>query len=291
MAAQIDVIIPAVRAAACVGKALYSLSRNSVRPQLVTVVSNELDDDLPTHGLDVRLIRFASEHYPVGDRDVALRRDIGIWLSPCSHVLTFDDDQLAPPNLIEASLAILGRRPYCWGHYRFTDFSRYGLDALLALRPEQGRTREHPANAWHGWMSCYGGLFAAERQLVQAVGGFDLIFCGRHAGEDQNLGRRLAWHLDRSERVFIHEPPFAWHPEQRIPWGTPRYTNLCPCGHRLEVTRRGWVDLLQCRACPYFEVVRGELFGTGVAIPFDLDRITTRISELRGPREQTAPHG
>jgi hypothetical protein len=276
----LDLIIPVMRPAACVANVLYSLSRNTIQPDVVSIVSNELDSDLPSYGLNVRLIRFTSAHYPVGDRDVALRRNIGIWSSTCAYVVTFDDDQLAPRNLIETSARLLERKPYFWGHHRFVDFSGRSVDELLQLGPEQGRAREHPPNAWHQWMSCYGGLFGAQRELVQGLGGFDLIFCGRHSGEDQNLGKRIAWHVDRSERVFIHEPPFAWHPEQKIAWTAPRYCNLCSGEHRLAHARQGHIEIRKCQVCPYFEIVTGDLFSAEVAMAFDPSKIVTVIESI-----------
>ena len=276
----LDLIIPAMRPAECVANVLYSLSRNTVQPDVVSIVSNELDSDLPSYGLNVRLIRFTSEHYPVGEQDVALRRNVGIWSSTCAHIVTFDDDQLAPPNLIETSARLLERKPYFWGHHRFVEFSGRSVDELLQMDPEQGRAREHPPNAWHQWMSCYAGVFGAERELVQRLGGFDLIFCGRHAGEDQNLGKRIAWHVDRSERVFIHEPPFAWHPERKIAWSAPRYRNLCSSEHRLAPAWQGHVEIRKCQVCPYFEIVTGNLFSAEVAMAFDPSKVATLIEPL-----------
>ena len=278
---SLDIIIPAMRPAACVANVLYSLSRNTVRPEVVSVVSNELDNgDLPSYGLNVRLIRFTSDHYPVGERDVALRRNVGILSSTSTHVVTFDDDQVAPPNMVEASLRLIEQKPYFWGHYRYAEFSAHGVEELLRMEASRGRPREHPPNAWHQWMSCYAGLFGAERELVQRLGGFDLIFCGRHAGEDQNLGRRLAWHVDHGERVFIHEPPFAWHPEERIAWSMPRYRNLCTGEHRLAPAWHSHVEVRRCEVCPYFEVVTGNLFSSEVVLPYDPAKVSTVVENV-----------
>ena len=155
-------------------------------------------------------------------------------------------------NLVETSLELLGRHRYFWGHHRYISFSRYRVDDLLALPPARGRTREHPANAWHGWMSCYGGLFGAAKTVVQEVGGFDMIFSVRQAGEDQNLGRRLALGLDGRDRVFIYEPPFAWHPEENLPWAPALYTNLCAQEHQLSHRDLNGLTLEECSRCPSF---------------------------------------
>lgn len=265
---EIDVIIPSTRPDA-VEKALYSLSRGSVLPDAVTVVSNEAGERLPGHGMNVRLIRFRSSAYPIGSHDVVLRRNIGIWSSGCSHVITFDDDQVAPVNLIETAARLLREKRYFWGHYRYVDFGFHSVDQLLHMDAACGRTREHPPNAWHAWLSCYAGLFGAERDVLLQLGGFDMAFCGRHAGEDQNLGRRLARRLDGCERVFIHEPPFAWHPTGKLPWAKAGYTNLCSAAHRLFRTRRGGIEVETCYVCPHFRALEVDLYRDDVRMRYD----------------------
>jgi hypothetical protein len=266
---SLDVIVPSVRPAT-VGRLVESLARNTVRPASVSIVSNEVDASLETHGLDVRLLRFRSEEYPIGDRDVALRRDVGIWSSQASHVLTLDDDVVAPANLIETSLALLADEPYFWGHYRYISFTGYALERLVELPPELGRKRESPPNSWHLWMSCYAGAFGAERELVQRVGGFDLAFSGRHSGEDQSLGKRLAEHVAGTERVFIHEPPFVWHPTEPDEWERPRYSNLCDGEHDLEEADMNGLPVASCRRCPWYVATdESRLFSGEVFVPYD----------------------
>ncbi len=105
---SLDVVVPALRTAT-IDRLLASLAQGTVRPDAVSLVSNEVPDGLETYGLQVRLLRFRSDRYPIGDRDLALRRDVGIWCSECSHVLTLDDDLVAPANLVETSLELLDR--------------------------------------------------------------------------------------------------------------------------------------------------------------------------------------
>ena len=84
---EIDVIVP-VRREATIERLLISFSRNTVWPHAVTLVSNELDDrSVQCRGLNVRILRFQSHEYPIGDCDVALRRNVGIWASESSHPL------------------------------------------------------------------------------------------------------------------------------------------------------------------------------------------------------------
>jgi hypothetical protein len=242
-------------------------------------VSNEVDPDLETHGLNVRILEFQSDTYPYGELDLALRRNVGVFHSRGSHVLIFDDDHVAPRDMIEAARALLEEKPYVWGHYRYTDFAGRSLEELVRLEPERGRPREHPPNSWHLWMSCYGGMFAAERELLEEFGGFDLIFSGRFDGSDQDLGRRLAQALNRSDRVYIHEPPFAWHPERRPDWPAVRRSNLCRGAHRLVADRVGDVAVERCEDCPYHVAVDGPIgFHDETVIRFDpgLVKVTER---------------
>jgi|SRR5215472_4679957 len=278
---EIDVVVPSIRPAG-LQWVLDSLGRNRRRPDLVTIVTNELDRDLECHGLDVRVLSFSSDRYPVGCCDLALRRNLGFWFSPCTHVMLFDDDHVAPVGLVESTLQRLAERPFCWGHYRFLPFEGRSLDEILRLPPEAGRPRELPPNAWHGYQSCFGGLFAARRDVVIELGGFDLLFLGRCANEDQSFGRRLALRHDGVERAFVHEPPFAWHPEARLPYSLPAYTNLCSADHDLQEAEAGGVAILRCRRCPYHRHNDSEstLFGDGVVMPFDPDEVEVRTLSL-----------
>ena len=264
---EVDVVIPTVRSDS-VQWVLYSLSKNTVKPDLVTIVSNDIGKDLPCYGLKVRLVQFNSTHYPIGQLDVALRRNVGIWSSPCSHIITFDDDQLAPHNMIRESVELLKKQSYFWGHHRYIDFSNHSVDEIILMAPEKGRSREKTVNAWHYWYSCYGGLFGAERTLVQELGGFDMAFSGRHGGEDQNLGRRLIRAIDHSNKVFIHEPPFAWHPEKKIPY-SPSSSNLCSSKHQISRFSHDGLDLEKCDLCPYFKVLNNIVDSDNIIMRFD----------------------
>ena len=166
----LDVVIPALRRHT-IEALLESLALNTDSPDCVTIVGEEIPCSVETYGLPVRLLRFRSARYPIGDCDVALRRDVGIWFSECSHVVTLDDDLVAPRDLVETSRAILEREPYFWGHYRFVDFQHFSLSELSAMPPSRGRSRERAPNVWHLWMSCYGGLFGGARSILIDHGG------------------------------------------------------------------------------------------------------------------------
>lgn len=282
MLMKLDIIVPTMRPH-LLERVLFSLSRNRTRPDLVTIVTNELLDPPPCFGLDVRVIRFSTSKYPFGCKDVALRRNIGIWSSPGTHVLTFDDDQLAPPDMLESSLKVLREEPYLWGHYRYLDFADHSVESILGLPKELGRARESPPNAFHGWQSGYAGLFACEITLLKAVGGFDMAFCGRHAGEDQNLARRLCLAMGRPDRIIVHEPPFAWHPERREVWATPRAHNLCD-HHALVESRIGRHRLLRCTNCPHYEFGDDVLPSDQVVMRFDPSLVDLSIEVLSSSR-------
>jgi hypothetical protein len=278
---DLDVIVPVRRQATVVDLLLRSFSRNTVWPHAVTLVSNELDSkQIQSHGLNLRILRFESDEYPIGWCDVALRRNVGIWASMASHILMFDDDQIASPDLVQETLRVLGSEPYCWGHYRFIDFASRSLDEIMTLPPEAGRTREMPPNAWHSWRSAYAGLFAAPRALLQRVGGFDMMFSGRHGGEDQDLGRRLAALVHHSDRVYVHEPPFAWHPEHNIPWDEPRYSNVCADTHEVVHGEIMGVTVHRCSRCPFYWVPDEALTKGEVSMPFDVSRVRTRVERI-----------
>ncbi|MFG1605016.1 hypothetical protein [Actinoplanes sp. NPDC049265] len=259
-ATDIDVVVPA-RRAATVSRLLMGLAAGDDRPDLVTLIGHEVPDDQPAFGLTVRLLRPASTRYPIGDHDVAVRRNIGIWRSPCARIIGLDDDVVPAADTVAACRRLLAEDAYVWGHHRYRDLSAVGTDPELVARlvhtpAGAGRSRELGVNRWHLYQSCYAGMFAARRDELIASGGFDLAYCGRHAGEDQDLGLRLARRIHGREQVFIHEPPFAWHPEQPEPWGPPGWTNLCSGGHRTRSTVRNGLDLMSCLDCPWMTTDR-----------------------------------
>ena len=275
---ELDVVIPALREE-ILDDTLWSLAHGTAKPTLVTVVSNEVSADRETYGLDVRVLRFRTDAYAVGDGDLALKRNIGIWASPCTHIMTFDDDQVAPATLVAATVGLLAEAAYAWGHHRFVNYASYAREQLLELGPERGATREHPPNAWHFWLSCYGGLFAARRSVIVDVGGYDMRFCGRHAGEDQDFGRRLAKALDGRDTVFIHEPPFAWHPTERLDVPPRAWSNLC-AEHRLVALEIDGVPGSRCSDCPYVRLDDPPELRDEPLVPYDHGAVELEILDV-----------
>ena len=137
----LDIVIPVLRTRT-IGRLLQSLSLGTGRPDAVTLVSNEVPLDVDAFGLPVRVIRFSSDTVPVGHGDVALRRDIGIWASHCSHVVTLNDNLVAAASLVAASRDLLRERPYFWGHHRYVSFADHRVADLVSLPAD----RAGPAN-------------------------------------------------------------------------------------------------------------------------------------------------
>lgn len=286
---MIDVVVPSLRKDT-VQRLIHSLSLGTQKPGAVSVVSNEIDT-LDTYGLNVRLIRFTSDYYPVGYKDVALRCNVGIWASEADMVFISGDDQIASPTTIEDGAQLLLKKPYWWGHHRLTSFKDKSVEEVMAMHPSMGRSRETAIPAWHLYQSCYSGSFAFRRKVVEEIGGFDMLFNCRHGGEDQNIGLRLAWKYEQTNRVYIHEPPYWWHSTDADPWVTPEYSNLCD-SHELREESYSGYKFEFCDNCPYYRYIGPEelLFSSSKAImPYDNDRIKVRID--RPIDGLVKPHG
>jgi len=268
---SLDIVIPATRRT--VNQLLWSLSQGTACPDRVIVVTNEVECiESFTDKFPVDVISFSSRHHPIGQFDQALRRNIGIWDSTADYVMTLDDDQYAPRNLVTSALAEVKKRRIVWGHHRFIDFEAFG-DGLLDLPPSRGRSRESHVNGEHLWMSCYAGLMVAERELLLEVGGYDMMFLCRGGNEDQNLGRRINHFLDRGDRIWVSEPPFAWHPEKARTHGNLKNNTCGVSSAWLEPSIINGVKFDKCSkpACTYrvFADEKERLFTDSVVIPYD----------------------
>jgi hypothetical protein len=270
---RLEVLIPVARPT--IQRALQSLSCQTEPPDLVTLIGNAPQLlDLDPCGLPVRILRHTSRVYCYGIRDIVLGRNVGVWWAQEPWVLCFDDDQVAPATLIADVRTRLLTHPYVYGHYRYLDFAELSLSDLMALPPTAGRTREFPPNAWHLYYSGYTGLFACNSDLLRSVG-WDMIYNGSGAiGEDQNLAYRLTRALGAEGKLFVHEPPYIWHPEKREPFFATVVTNGCTPGtegHALgEERERFGVRWQSCTRCPYFRITHHTDPGRPMVIwPFD----------------------
>jgi len=261
---KIEVVIPAAGNPTGI---LWSLTQQSRPPDLVSVVSNlkwwELAAGMkPYHyPIPVRRLGFTSEEYPYGYKDVALRRNIGIWESDADVIIFQDDDQMAPRHMVRDFEGLLSEREIVWGHHRFIDLT---TDNLLDLTPDHGRSREIGVNQEHLYQSGYAGCMGVYREAILGAGGFDMMFLGRHGSEDQNLARRMC-----GEKIFIHEPPFSWHP-LKSPKRHPGPTNVCD-DHRWEPDVYGGVIFNRCTRCPLWKFADRQelLFRDEVVVPYE----------------------
>lgn len=266
---SIEVIVPALIVPQ---RLLHSLSLGSQRPGLVSIVSNEIDvADVDPCGLDVRVIRFSSDRYRVGEMDVVLRRNVGIWASVFPDLLFQDDDQVASGSMVEMSAGMLRAKRIFWGHHRFIDFAEWSTSDLTRMSPLHGRSRESAVNVAHGFYSCYAGMFGAQRSFLIDSGAFDMAFMGRHGGEDQQLGRRTG-----GDYVEVWEPPFAWHP--LVSPGR-NHVQPFPCEHDLEHRPVGSTMFKWCTRCPYY-LAEGDLSAPRLILPYDPDGVRIEIETI-----------
>jgi hypothetical protein len=258
---KIEVIIPA---ASKPDLLLWSLGSQSRLPDQVTVVSNEVNEVIDINPVPIRVLRFTSDEYPYGYKDVALRRNIGIWESDADVIIFQDDDQVAPRHMVRDFERLLSEREIAWGHHRFINFDDHGFQELLDLPPNHGRSREIGVNQEHLYQSGYAGCMGVYREAILAAGGFDMMFLGRHGSEDQNLAWRMC-----GEKVFIHEPPFSWHP-LKSPRRHPGPTNVCD-DHRWEPDVYNGVIFNRCTRCPLWKFADRQelLFRDEVVVPYE----------------------
>lgn len=264
---NIEVIIPA---AGNPTGLLWSLTQQSRPPDLVSVVSNrkwwEMAAGMRPHHypIPVRRLGFTSEEYPYGFRDVALRRNIGIWESSADFIIFQDDDQVAPRHMVRDFADLFETDKVVWGHHRFIDFDRHSAGELLDLPPEEGKAREDPPNHQHLYQSGFAGCFGARRETLLEAGGFDMLFLGRHGNEDQNLARRLG-----GTHIFIHEPPFSWHPTKPA-HRDPGPSNVCD-EHDWEPHIEKGIVFTKCSRCPLWKFAdrQEHLFRDEVVVPYE----------------------
>lgn len=270
----IDVVIPAIRQQA-VERLVYSLERQTRPPDIISIVSNEVEP-FPS-SVKTRILRFDSRIYAVGFKDVALRQNVGIFESESDFILISGDDQIAPPTMIADSLAVLETEPFFWGNHRIIDYGDMTVDAIQALSSNHGLSRENPTNYGHAFTSCYGGMFGIRRYLLWDMGGFDMAYMCRHAGEDQQLGYRLMRRHNENTAI-IREPPFSWMGTGRPPWDPPRVTNMCRGEHVLSRSFYGGLPFDICLYCPYLVFVGLEksLLRERPIIPYDHTQVTVR---------------
>ena len=265
---SIEVVVPALRQRP-VEWLVSSLTLQTHPPDIITIVSNETQP-FEVGEVPVRLLRFASGAYGIGEKDVALRQNVGIYEAECEYIVIQGDDQVAPPSMIEDTLQALTdakkerQDDFIWGNHRLTEWEGKTLEEIRLAPRDTGISRENPVPPYrHGFWSCYGGMFAAKTDFIQDFGAFDMACNGRHANEDQQLGFRLSCNKGNMGSSYIDEPPFSWHPMElrngdgRIgsPWLTPIRNGCGEGNHNLGEARVKGLRFLSCWNCPYTKYV------------------------------------
>lgn len=252
---MIDLIVTSLRQD-LTQRLIESVSKGTIKPGMVSIVSNEIDS-LDPMGLNVRVIKFTSNKYPIGYKDVVVRCNVGLYASEHQYVMFAGEDHVAAKTTIADSINLFAEKDYWWGHHRITTFADKDVDTIQGMLPHQGVSREHGVNRQHLYQSCYSGSFGAKAQVLRDVGGFDMAFACRHGGEDQQLGRRLAQKFEGTDKVFIHEPPYWWHPQEKEPWGKTYYINTClsKSDHDTVPVKHGEFVFEACKKCPYYSYI------------------------------------
>jgi hypothetical protein len=270
---NIEVIVPS---AGNPSKLLWSLNQQSRPPDLVTVVSNEYCAPEFLLEVSARVLRFDSEDYPYGYKDVALRRNIGIWESSADVIIFQDDDQIAPRHMVRDFAFKLEDTEVVWGHHRFIDFDDHDPAELLDADPSIGRSREHEANRFHTYQSGYAGCLGVKREALLKHQGFDMLFLGRHGSEDQNLAKRMCGPM-----IKIWEPPFAWHPLQS-PHRMQGPTNVCVGEHDWEPDVYNGVVFSKCSKCPLWRFAdrKEQMFRDEVVVPYEHQLVDVTVEAI-----------
>ena len=253
----IEVIIPS-RRSALLPRLLLLLSRQDRRPDMVTVVSNSTIL-VATVDLPWRRLSFQSSVYSIGEGDVSLRRNVGLYHSTADIVLFVDDDELPPANLVGETLRAVQRDGVVWGNYRYVDVDAHDDATLLTAPASLGRAREEP-NRSHSWMSCYGGCLGLSRLEAIAVGGFDLAYTQGH--EDHHFAMKLARRRNPAippwdQAVMVSEPPFVWHRTDRVDLDVEPEDNACA---RAEHVFKEEGRARRCTRCPFVVVTEHQPF-------------------------------
>lgn len=274
MTSDIEVVIPCLRQG-FLERILESFAWQSQLPGLVTVVGNTISLT-KSFNFPVRVLKFSSKYYAVGicpdsrlfKCDTSLRRNIGLYLAKLPHVLYWDDDQIAPVDTIESTTFHLRDMPYVFGHYRYVN----DLTDLRTRPSSWGRAREEQGpNQWLSHLSAYGGCMAVSVDFLRSVGGFDMAtLCQGH--EDQSLAWRMSMKYGHGGAIFVHEPPSAFHLEERIPYDLEPNANVCKDRHDLDDSDSA---VLRCHKCP---AMAAKIFGEFVLEPFDLSLVD--VSEI-----------
>src|SRR5207247_2282918 len=88
--------------------------------------------------------------------------------------------------------------------------------------------------------------------------------------------------IGHGDAIYVHEPPFAWHPERSTPWDAPRHSNVCRGEHAVRMGQVDGVPAHTCARCPFYWVPDSAFTSDGVRMPFDPSRVRTEIVPVPG---------
>jgi hypothetical protein len=274
-----EVIIPQMRPQH-LDNLIYSFGKTGA-PDLITLVSNLNLSLRVASPCPIRQLRYETDTYSTGDYTVVLKRNIGAWWAKHENIVFFDDDQLSSNGMLIAFDKLLNTTDIVYGHHRFIDYDSHALDDILDAPPAAGISREHPVNAAHTFQSGYGGLLGIKQSLYLGLGGMDMWWSNVPSHEDQDFTRRMLMAKGWST-IFVHEPPFAWHPlwgaSTRLPV-TKEPSNLCNSHHIVTKTLQG-IDYEACTLCPWHAASRIEMRNATPMMPFNPLRVNVTESWL-----------
>jgi glycosyltransferase involved in cell wall biosynthesis len=189
MALRLSVIVCAHNEARHLPACLHSLFCQTRIPDEVLVVDNASTDDTAAVAARVPGVRVIAEPR----KGLVIAREAGRRAATGDLLLYLDADCRAPIQWVERVerrfAAHPGRVALC-GPYRYYDWDWLGRALVraydLSLAPA---TQVLVKRVLRAGAVFYGGNFAARRQALEAIGGFDTRI--EFHGEDTNLGRRL----------------------------------------------------------------------------------------------------
>lgn len=195
---KISLIIPAYNEESCIGACLESVLKNGAGLHEIIVVNNASSDNTETIAKSYPGVRVVTEH----NKGVMKARQRGFVESRGDIVAFIDADTAMPEGWTEKILNRYNKDPrlVCIsGPYKYYDGSRLHRFTLASFwwltAPVMYRLV--------GYM-VLGGNFAAKKDALTAMGGFDTSI--DFYGDDTDIARRLhkhgkvLWHMD----FFIH---------------------------------------------------------------------------------------
>jgi len=189
MALRISVIVCAHNEARYLSSCLYSLLAQSRPPEEILVINNASTDETGAVAAQVPGVRVVDEPR----KGLVVARETGRGAATGDLLVYIDADCRAPLTWlerVERRFLRDDRLIALSGPYRFYDWDRWGCLLIRAydytLAPATQGLVKYVLRLGTVF---YGGNFAARREALEAIGGFDTTI--EFHGEDTNVGRRL----------------------------------------------------------------------------------------------------